>query len=115
MTARPRVGFIGVGLMGHGMAKNMVEAGYPLTVLAHRNREPVEDLKSRGATEVDDVAALAAQPVGLCQHIHRMEGFDCASSGDFHLRTCPRYCMGRPGIFDAICTSRKKGLFTIPG
>ncbi|TWG92458.1 hypothetical protein L598_000500001240 [Mesorhizobium sp. J18] len=60
MTARPRVGFIGVGLMGHGMAKNMVEAGYPLTVLAHRNREPVEDLKSRGATEVDDVAALAA-------------------------------------------------------
>jgi len=60
MTARSRVGFIGVGLMGHGMAKNIVEAGYPLTILAHRNREPVEDLKSRGAAEAEDVATLAA-------------------------------------------------------
>lgn len=45
------VGFIGTGLMGHGMAKNIVEKGYPLTVLAHRNREPVEDLVRRGAIE----------------------------------------------------------------
>jgi 3-hydroxyisobutyrate dehydrogenase-like beta-hydroxyacid dehydrogenase len=29
-----RIGFIGAGLMGHGMAKNIVEKGYPLTVLA---------------------------------------------------------------------------------
>jgi 3-hydroxyisobutyrate dehydrogenase-like beta-hydroxyacid dehydrogenase len=36
---RERIGFIGVGLMGHGMAKNIVEKGFPLTVLAHRNRE----------------------------------------------------------------------------
>ena len=46
-----KVGFIGVGLMGHGMAKNIVEKGYPLTVIAHRNRAPVEDLVMRGATE----------------------------------------------------------------
>ena len=44
--AKERVGFIGVGLMGHGMAKNIVEKGFSLTVLAHRNRDPVEDLKS---------------------------------------------------------------------
>jgi 3-hydroxyisobutyrate dehydrogenase-like beta-hydroxyacid dehydrogenase len=60
MTDRPRIGFIGVGLMGHGMAKNIVEAGYPLTVMAHRNRAPVDDLKSRGADEADGVAAVAA-------------------------------------------------------
>lgn len=30
------IGFIGTGLMGHGMAKNIVEKGYPLTVTAHR-------------------------------------------------------------------------------
>jgi 3-hydroxyisobutyrate dehydrogenase-like beta-hydroxyacid dehydrogenase len=47
-----KIGFIGLGLMGHGMAKNIVEKGYPLTVAAHRNREPVDDLVSRGATEV---------------------------------------------------------------
>ena len=45
-----KVGFVGVGLMGHGIAKNIVEKGYPLTVIAHRNRKPVEDLLSRGAT-----------------------------------------------------------------
>jgi hypothetical protein len=38
------IGFIGTGLMGHGMAKNIVEKGYPLTVTAHRNRAPVDDL-----------------------------------------------------------------------
>ena len=48
---RPVIGFIGVGLMGHGMAKNLVTKGYPLVVLGHRNREPVEHLKSLGATE----------------------------------------------------------------
>ncbi|MDQ3559418.1 MAG: NAD(P)-dependent oxidoreductase, partial [Pseudomonadota bacterium] len=34
MTAKPSVGFIGVGLMGHGAAKNILErGGYALTVL----------------------------------------------------------------------------------
>jgi 3-hydroxyisobutyrate dehydrogenase-like beta-hydroxyacid dehydrogenase len=54
-----RIGFIGAGLMGHGMAKNIVEKGYRLTVLAHRNRAPVEDLLARGATEAKSPAALA--------------------------------------------------------
>ena len=55
-----RIGFVGVGLMGHGMAKNIVEAGWPLAILGHRNREPIEDLKRRGATEVSSAAELAA-------------------------------------------------------
>ena len=54
-----RVGFIGAGLMGHGMAKNIVEKGYRLAVLAHRNRAPIEDLLARGATEGESPAALA--------------------------------------------------------
>ncbi|MAU95385.1 MAG: 3-hydroxyisobutyrate dehydrogenase [Fulvimarina sp.] len=68
MTDRPHIGFLGAGLMGHGMAKNLVEAGYPLSVLAHRNREPVEDLVSRGAIEAKDVAEIAANSdlVYLC-------------------------------------------------
>lgn len=48
---KEKIGFIGVGLMGHGMAKNLVEKGWPLTVLAHRKREAVDDLKKRGAEE----------------------------------------------------------------
>ncbi|MEN8197264.1 MAG: NAD(P)-binding domain-containing protein, partial [Pseudomonadota bacterium] len=54
-----KVGFIGVGLMGHGMAKNIVEKGWPLTVLGHRNRQPVEDLIGRGAGEAKNAAEMA--------------------------------------------------------
>jgi 3-hydroxyisobutyrate dehydrogenase-like beta-hydroxyacid dehydrogenase len=60
MSEKERVGFIGVGLMGHGMARNIMEkGGHQLTVLAHRNREPVEDLLARGAREAGDAAAVA--------------------------------------------------------
>jgi 3-hydroxyisobutyrate dehydrogenase-like beta-hydroxyacid dehydrogenase len=61
MTDKPVVGFIGVGLMGWGMAKNVVEKGYPLRVVAHRKREAVDDLVGRGAVECADVAEMAAQ------------------------------------------------------
>ncbi len=53
------IGFIGVGLMGHGAAKNILEGGYPLTVLAHRNRKPVDDLLAEGAKEAASAGALA--------------------------------------------------------
>jgi 3-hydroxyisobutyrate dehydrogenase-like beta-hydroxyacid dehydrogenase len=55
-----RIGFIGVGLMGHGIARNLLQKGYPLTVLAHRNRGPVDDLVRLGAKEANSVADLAA-------------------------------------------------------
>ncbi|MEM5495391.1 NAD(P)-dependent oxidoreductase [Hoeflea sp. AS16] len=58
--ANETVGFVGVGLMGHGMARNIVEKGYPLTVIAHRNRAPVEDLVTRGATEAKSMEELAS-------------------------------------------------------
>jgi 3-hydroxyisobutyrate dehydrogenase-like beta-hydroxyacid dehydrogenase len=59
MSSKERIGFIGIGLMGHGMAKNILEAGYPVTVLANRNRVPVEDLLARGAAEAGSAKALA--------------------------------------------------------
>jgi 3-hydroxyisobutyrate dehydrogenase-like beta-hydroxyacid dehydrogenase len=54
------IGFVGVGLMGHGIAKNLLEKGYPLTVIGRRNRQPVEDLVGRGAREAASMAELAA-------------------------------------------------------
>ena len=59
------IGFIGLGYMGHGMAKNIVEKGYPLTVIAHRNRVPVEDLVERGAREAKSLEDMA----GTCSMI----------------------------------------------
>ncbi|MEO8669567.1 MAG: NAD(P)-dependent oxidoreductase [Bauldia sp.] len=67
--SKPRIGFIGVGLMGHGAARNILErGGYKLTVLGHRNREPVDDLVRRGAVEAADPKALAdaSDVVFLC-------------------------------------------------
>lgn len=57
--AKQRIGFIGVGLMGHGMARNILEKGYELTVMGHRNRKPVDDLVGRGAKEAGTAAELA--------------------------------------------------------
>ena len=53
------IGFIGLGLMGHGMAKNIVEKGYSLTIVGHRNRKPIEDLVGRGAVEVASAKEVA--------------------------------------------------------
>ncbi|HYF57020.1 MAG TPA: NAD(P)-dependent oxidoreductase [Salinarimonas sp.] len=68
MTSDERIGFIGLGLMGHGMAKNIREAGYPLTVLGHRNRAPVEDMLGRGAVEARTAREVAERSsiVFLC-------------------------------------------------
>src|SRR3954463_627464 len=66
--AGEKIGFVGLGLMGHGMAKNLVEKGWPLAVLAHRNRGPIQDLISRGAQEARTARELAlrSEIVVLC-------------------------------------------------
>lgn len=56
---KERIGFVGLGLMGHGIARNIVDKGWPLSVVGHRKREAIEDLKQRGATERDTPRALA--------------------------------------------------------
>lgn len=62
------VGFVGLGLMGHGIAKNIVEKGYALAITGHRNRKPVEDLVGRGAVEVTSAKEVAERSsiVFLC-------------------------------------------------
>lgn len=56
---KERIGFVGAGLMGHGMAKNIMEGGYPLTVIANRNRGPIDDLIGLGAAEATGLQELA--------------------------------------------------------
>jgi 3-hydroxyisobutyrate dehydrogenase-like beta-hydroxyacid dehydrogenase len=57
MTAR--IGFIGIGMMGHGMARNLLAKGYPLTFKANRNRSNLEDLLAAGAREASTPRACA--------------------------------------------------------
>ena len=56
---KPRIGFIGIGMMGHGMAINLVRHGHPLSFLVHRDRSRLADLLAAGATEARSPAALA--------------------------------------------------------
>ena len=65
-TSKLTVGFIGVGLMGEGMASNLMQKGYPMVILGHRNRAPVERLCAQGASEAGDLAELARR----CDVIH---------------------------------------------
>ena len=53
------VGLIGVGLMGHGIGKNILAKGFKLNVIAHQNRAPVESLLALGAKECASIAELA--------------------------------------------------------
>ena len=57
-----QIGFIGAsGLMGHGMAKNLLARGHALQLSVHRSRERVADLLAAGAVEATSHAAMAAE------------------------------------------------------
>ena len=56
------IGFIGAsGLMGHGIARNLLAKGHQLHLTVHRDRTRIADLLAAGAREQATPAALAAQ------------------------------------------------------
>jgi len=67
-SSTEHIGFIGIGLMGHGMAKNIVDKGYPLTFLSRSQPPAADDLTQRGATMVATAQEVAARSniVFLC-------------------------------------------------
>jgi len=62
MDKDKRIGLIGVGLMGHGIAINVARHGYRLAFLEHPGNQPVADLVAVGASPMASAAALAAAP-----------------------------------------------------
>lgn len=57
---KERIGFIGLGSMGAGMADNLLRKGWPLTVHVHRSRTAADRLIAAGATEAASPRELAA-------------------------------------------------------
>lgn len=55
-----KIGFIGLGIMGRPMAKNLVKAGHELTVFDF-NKEAVEDLVTCGAKKAESAKEVAEQ------------------------------------------------------
>lgn len=58
---KQKIGMVGIGLMGHGIARNIAKHGYPLVVLEHAGNQPLDELRAAGATSEASVKALAAQ------------------------------------------------------
>jgi 3-hydroxyisobutyrate dehydrogenase-like beta-hydroxyacid dehydrogenase len=59
-SMKPSIGMIGVGLMGHGIAWNIANAGHRLTVLDHPGNQPVDDLRAMGAALASSIADVVA-------------------------------------------------------
>jgi len=57
----PRIGLIGVGLMGHGIAMNIARKGYALTVLEHPGNQPLDALRAQGVASAASVHELMRQ------------------------------------------------------
>ena len=86
------IGFIGLGIMGRPMAKNLVKAGYSLVVHS-RSRGPVDDLVKAGAR----AAASPKEVAGQCDVLITM----LPNSPDVE-----RVALGKDGIVEGA----KKGL-----
>ena len=61
-----RVGFIGLGIMGRGMAANLLKAGFSVTVW-NRTAARVDELVAQGAQ-------AGASPADVAARAHRMPG-----------------------------------------
>lgn len=61
MERTQRIGLIGAGLMGHGIARNVLRAGYSLVILDHPGNQPVGDLVAAGAKLADTSREVAEQ------------------------------------------------------
>ena len=59
MSDLPRIGFVGLGLMGKPMAGHLVKAGYGVTV-HNRSRAAVDELAAQGARVATSVREVAA-------------------------------------------------------
>ena len=55
-----KVGYIGLGLMGKSIARNILKAGYPV-IVHNRSRAAVDELVAEGAIAASSPAVVAAQ------------------------------------------------------
>ena len=68
MENKKKVGFVGAGYMGSGMVKNLLK-DFDVSIIAHKNRKPIDELKKIGAKEVntyEDFCSLNLDCLILC-------------------------------------------------
>jgi 3-hydroxyisobutyrate dehydrogenase-like beta-hydroxyacid dehydrogenase len=55
-----KIGMVGIGLMGHGIASNLQKHGHALALFEHPGNQPLEALKAGGARGFSSAKELAA-------------------------------------------------------
>jgi 3-hydroxyisobutyrate dehydrogenase-like beta-hydroxyacid dehydrogenase len=60
MKSKPKIGFIGLGLMGSAMVERLQNLDYALNVIANRSRAPIDLAVERGAIEYRTARELSA-------------------------------------------------------
>lgn len=89
MTETLKIGFVGAsGMMGHGMAKNLVTKGFPLSYTVHRR--DVDDLREAGATRAESLAALGRENDVVFICVTSAEDVAAVVTGPDGLLTDPR-------------------------
>ncbi len=56
-----KIGMVGIGLMGHGIASNLVRKGHELVLLEHPGNQPLDALKAAGAASTPSARDLASR------------------------------------------------------
>ena len=84
----PKLGFIGMGLMGGAMVARLQDKGYTVTVLGNRDRTELDRAIARGAREasnareVAEVSDITMLCMGTSEHVEsRMRGEDGVIAG----------------------------------
>ncbi len=85
---QPKIGFIGLGLMGSAMVGRLQDKGYAVTALANRDRTGIDAALARGAAEAANGKAVAEASdivmlcMGTSDHVEsRMRGPDGVIAG----------------------------------
>jgi 3-hydroxyisobutyrate dehydrogenase-like beta-hydroxyacid dehydrogenase len=79
---KPRIGMIGLGLMGLGIATNIVKKGYALTAMEHAGNQPLADLMAAGARTVTSARAVAQHSDTVILVVNGSAQIDAILAGD---------------------------------
>lgn len=76
-----RIGYIGLGIMGKAMARNILKNGFPL-VVHNRSREPVEELVAEGAEQAHSPKEVASRVDVLFTNLPDSPDVELVALGD---------------------------------
>ena len=77
-----QIGFLGPGLMGRGIVKNLLKKGYPVMVYAHRTGLALEDLTQAGARLTTSLKELGERNTVVCLCVPSSREVEAAVLGD---------------------------------